>query len=151
MGHGGEDDPIKISMGEVFFFNQYLNHPAEIPISLLPCLLFSRPHMYFNGHDHILAHLKVADVPNVNFFTSGAAGIADPADLVANKGSKSPTYASNYLFNSAAHGFAIVQLYKDRVRHLSLCDCTECGRLGGRVDAYAAMVIAIRFQYVGAW
>lgn len=84
--------------------------------------------MYFNGHDHTLAHLKLADVPDVNFYTSGAAGIADTADMVANQGPKTPYYSQGFLTSTATHGFAIVQLYKNRVRGpfpLWLHDCSK--------------------------
>ena len=76
--------------------------------------------MYFNGHDHQLAHLKLADVPNVDFFTSGAAGIASTADTLAAQGIKPPYYGNGFLTSSAPHGFAIVQLYTDRVSDVLL-------------------------------
>lgn len=75
----------------------------------------SRPDLYFNGHDHQLAHLRVAEVPDVNFFTSGAAGIASDGDTIAGQGSNPPAYASGFLLSTAPHGFAIVQLYNDTV------------------------------------
>lgn len=79
-----------------------------------PVLNASKPHMYFNGHDHQLAHLKLADVPNVDFFTSGAAGIASTADTLAAQGIKPPYYSNGFLTSSAPHGFAIVQLNTNR-------------------------------------
>ena len=61
-------------------------------------------------------------MPNVDFYTVGASGISDTADMVSNQGPKTPYYSNNFLTSTAPHGFAIVQLYKDRVRVTSYCD-----------------------------
>ena len=100
-GYGANQYQIMFSHFPVLSAQQRLNPRYENATSTFSALGAAAPQIVYNGHDHIMAHLKNSTITTaggqpISFITTGAAGISDYGKTLLPNGASALFNATTY-------------------------------------------------------